>query len=242
MRAAIDALIAAGADPKAHDRSGATPLMLASASGQAAAVKALLDARRRRRRRGTVARGDRADVRRGANRRADAMKLADRGGRRRQARRRKVVDLKAADQPRGRGVSARRSRPRRTARPAAGGSARPHRHAATQAPARRRRADGSRQARLRRRLSTGTDASADAAAHSGGPAGAVADARGGRGAATGIAGLTRQFRFAELVSAQGGLTPLLFAVRQGHRDGATLLLDAGADVNTPAAPTTPARC
>jgi ankyrin repeat protein len=56
--------------------------------------------------------------------------------------------------------------------------------------------------------------------------------RGGRGAAQGgVAGLTRQFRFAELVAAQGGLTPLLFAARQGHADAASLLLGAGADVN-----------
>jgi ankyrin repeat protein len=46
-----------------------------------------------------------------------------------------------------------------------------------------------------------------------------------------VAGLTRQFRFAELVSAQGGLAPLHFAVRQGFSDAAVLLLDSGADVN-----------
>ena len=46
-------------------------------------------------------------------------------------------------------------------------------------------------------------------------------------------GLTRQFTYAELASGQGGLTPLLFAVRQGHLEGATLLLDAGAGVNRP---------
>ncbi len=43
--------------------------------------------------------------------------------------------------------------------------------------------------------------------------------------------MTRQYRFNELVSTQGGLTPLLFAARQGHIDAATALLDAGADVN-----------
>jgi ankyrin repeat protein len=53
----------------------------------------------------------------------------------------------------------------------------------------------------------------------------------GGGAAAGIAGLTRQFTYAELASAQGGLTPLLFSVRQGHLDGAKLILDAGASVN-----------
>jgi ankyrin repeat protein len=43
----------------------------------------------------------------------------------------------------------------------------------------------------------------------------------------------RQFRFNELVAAQGGLTPLLFAARQGHIDAAVALIDAGADVNEP---------
>jgi ankyrin repeat protein len=42
QRAVIDALIAAGADPKATTASGVTPLMLASASGQADAVKTLV--------------------------------------------------------------------------------------------------------------------------------------------------------------------------------------------------------
>lgn len=64
-------------------------------------------------------------------------------------------------------------------------------------------------------------------------------ARGGRGSGRGgrggggpeVPGLTRQFRFAELVSAQGGLAPLHFAVRQGFSDAALLLLDRGADVN-----------
>lgn len=46
-----------------------------------------------------------------------------------------------------------------------------------------------------------------------------------------VPGVTRQYRFNELVMAQGGLTPLLFAARQGHVDAVTALLDAGADIN-----------
>jgi uncharacterized protein len=46
-----------------------------------------------------------------------------------------------------------------------------------------------------------------------------------------IAGATRQFRFAELVSTQGGLAPLHFAVRQGYADAAKLLLASGSDIN-----------
>ena len=39
---------------------------------------------------------------------------------------------------------------------------------------------------------------------------------GRRGPQQGAAGVERQFRYNELVGTQGGLTPLLFAVRQGH--------------------------
>ncbi len=53
--------------------------------------------------------------------------------------------------------------------------------------------------------------------------------RGGSGG--GKAGVDRQFRYNELVGYQGGLTPLLFAVRQGSLAAVDVLLDAGADVN-----------
>ncbi|MFP5380567.1 MAG: ankyrin repeat domain-containing protein, partial [Vicinamibacteria bacterium] len=46
-----------------------------------------------------------------------------------------------------------------------------------------------------------------------------------------VAGRDRQFRFNELVGYQGGLTPLLFAARQGHVESAKALVAAGADVN-----------
>ncbi|MGD9906509.1 MAG: ankyrin repeat domain-containing protein [Vicinamibacterales bacterium] len=54
---------------------------------------------------------------------------------------------------------------------------------------------------------------------------------GRRGPAQGAAGVERQFRYNELVGWQGGLTPLLFAVRQGSREAVDVLLAAGADVN-----------
>jgi len=50
-----------------------------------------------------------------------------------------------------------------------------------------------------------------------------------------VPGLDRQFQLNELVAGQGGFTPLLFAVRDGHADAAFALLDAGADVNQVAA-------
>ena len=44
-------------------------------------------------------------------------------------------------------------------------------------------------------------------------------------------GIDRQYQLNELVSSQGGLTPLLYAVRQGFVESTQALLDAGADVN-----------
>jgi ankyrin repeat protein len=46
-----------------------------------------------------------------------------------------------------------------------------------------------------------------------------------------VAGLDRPYNYNELVGTQGGLTPLLFAVRQGYMDAVKGLVDAGADVN-----------
>jgi ankyrin repeat protein len=53
---------------------------------------------------------------------------------------------------------------------------------------------------------------------------------GGRGF-QGKAGIDRQFQLNELIYAQGGLTPMLLAARQGYTDTVSALLDAGVDVN-----------
>ena len=58
----------------------------------------------------------------------------------------------------------------------------------------------------------------------GGPGG-----RGGRGGQ--IAGVDRNYQLNELVAAQGGLTPLLLAAREGHTESVRALLEAGADLN-----------
>src|SRR5262249_7759358 len=46
-----------------------------------------------------------------------------------------------------------------------------------------------------------------------------------------VPGVQRQHLFNEQVAWQGGMTPLLYAVRQGYSDIAIALLDAGVDVN-----------
>ncbi len=46
-----------------------------------------------------------------------------------------------------------------------------------------------------------------------------------------VPGIDRQYLQNELVGQMGGMTPLLFAARQGYEDTAKALLEAGADVN-----------
>jgi ankyrin repeat protein len=64
-------------------------------------------------------------------------------------------------------------------------------------------------------------------------------AQGGRGAGGGrpaqIPGVDRNYQLNELVAAQGGLTPVLFAARQGYTESVQALIKAGADVNQPSA-------
>jgi uncharacterized protein len=237
---AIDALIAAGADPKGTTESGVSPLMLASAAGHADAVKTLIS-------RGADV--DAAEPKRGttalmfaaANQRTDAIRALLEAGAKVEAAS-KVVNLKgtALGPEEEAFLAAQAAGGRRGATPAA---------TATPAPAAPSSATPSS-------ATTPTLTSAAPARQNGitppnfaaigQPQAPAADAGGGRqggggggrgggrgGAAAGIAGLTRQFTYAELASAQGGLTPLLFSVRQGHLEGAALLLDAGAGVNVP---------
>jgi len=50
---------------------------------------------------------------------------------------------------------------------------------------------------------------------------------------TPIPGVNRAYNYTELIGYMGGMTPLLFAAREGHVEAATALLEAGADVNQP---------
>ena len=65
----------------------------------------------------------------------------------------------------------------------------------------------------------------------GGPRPAAATAPPAR--APQVPGVDRAYNYNELIGYMGGMTPLLFAAREGHVDAATALLDAGADVNQP---------
>ncbi|MGE0862798.1 MAG: ankyrin repeat domain-containing protein [Vicinamibacterales bacterium] len=51
------------------------------------------------------------------------------------------------------------------------------------------------------------------------------------GARAPMPGVDRNYQLNELINAHGGLTPLLFAVRQGYLESTAALLAAGADVN-----------
>ena len=198
----IDLLVKAGADAKSASANGATALMLASASGRVDAVKALIDA-------GAdvnvkePARQETALLFATAANRVDVMKALIRAGAEVRTTT-KVVDLKPQTNPEEEEfLRAQQASRAGGARGNAGG-------ARADAEGARAAAEGAGQGRgnaqrggERRRGATGPD----------------------------VAGLTRQFRFAELVSAQGGLAPLHFAVRQGYVDAATLLLDNGADIN-----------
>jgi ankyrin repeat protein len=212
----IDMLIKAGADAKVATTNGTTPLMLAAVSGRADAVKLLLDA-------GVdpnateSARGETALMFAANYNRVDALKTLLAGGASYKVST-KVVDLASLTQP-GFGGGGGQGQGQGQGGPPAQGGAQVQ--------------GGQRQG--------GQNAAAPA---QGGPGGAQAQqpqAQQGGGRRNppspqrgpDIAGVTRQFRFNELVAAQGGLTPLLFAARQGHIDAATALLDAGADVNEP---------
>jgi ankyrin repeat protein len=213
---AIELLIKAGADAREATSNGATALMLASASGHVDAVKALLAA-------GAdvnvkePARQETALMFATAANRLDVMKaLIAAGADVKTAT--KVVDLKPQTNPEEEEFLRASARANAGSARAGGSPAVASANAGLPAVA---SADGG-----------GTRANAEARPNGGAAREGAQRGRGGRGASgPDVAGVTRQFRFAELVSAQGGLTPLHFAVRQGYADAATLLLDSGADIN-----------
>jgi ankyrin repeat protein len=207
----IDTLLKAGADPKATTTSGTTPLMAAAASGNADAVTRLLD-------RGSdvhakeSARGETALMFAAAYNRVDAMKVLIAAGADVKATT-KVVDLKAQTNPEEEAFL-QIQRGLRQGAPGRGG------RAAGPPPD---------SAYVQAALGRGAAPVAEPAAPAAGRGGRESASAGAKPAD--VAGATRQFRFAELVTTQGGLTPVLFAARHGYTEAVTLLLDSGADVN-----------
>jgi len=221
----IEALIAAGADPKSTTASGVTALMLADASGQADAVKALL-AHGADVNAAEPTRGETALIFAIANRRADAVRVliaakADVNAAT------KTVSLKAAP------PSPEEEQYLATLQGGRGGAA-----GAGGAPgvAAAGGAGGAVGAASAGVVGAGGAAGTTGAASAGGGrrgggAPGQGGGRGGRGAGGGVAGVSRPYTYAEQINGTGGLTPLLFAARQGDVESAKALLDAGARVN-----------
>jgi ankyrin repeat protein len=209
----IQALIQSGADPKSTTGAGATALMLSAASGSVDAVKTLVaagaevDARE-------PARQETALIFAAANNRIDVAKFLIASGADVKATT-KVVELTGQTNPEEEEFL--RAQQAQRAGGRAAGAATPPATPAT-SPATTGRAGGGRAA---------TEGARATAAGGG-------QGRGGRGGGArgpDVAGFTRQFRFAELVRAQGGLAPLHFAARHGFGDMSRLLLSSGSDLN-----------
>ncbi|HET7694490.1 MAG TPA: ankyrin repeat domain-containing protein [Vicinamibacterales bacterium] len=241
----IEALAAAGADVKTATSAGVTALMLASAAGQVPAVDALI-------KHGAEVnaaeptRGETALMFAAANRRADVVRalIAAKADINIAT---KVVSLRAAPPSPEEEAYLAAVAAGRAGRPSTGsgqgpstGSAPAPSTNAGQAPGSTPvPAPGGRQAATPA-MPAPSGAPAPGApgqgdAQSSAPANAAQGGRrgGGRGAAAGIAGVSRPYTYAELINGQGGLTALLFAVRQGDAASALALLDAGAPIDQP---------
>jgi ankyrin repeat protein len=237
--AAAQALLEAGANAQAITTSGgATPLHLAAAVGSADVIEALLikgakvDAREGAWEQTPLmwaAAYDRlaaleALIKRGADVKATskvedipARERADRAAA--QVRNRRMAALRAAEQPAGRGQAGGGAGGGRQGAPAAQGA---QREAAAGAPQRAATPPASTSAEAAAQRNAAPQRAGGAAP--GTPPVQSAEPARGRGG-------ERSLSYSDLVGNKGGLTPLLFAVRQGHMASAKTLLEAGADVN-----------
>ena len=203
--AVMGPLLNAGADPNLPTANGTTPLMFAAAAGSADAVRLLLDGGAEPNAKETY-RGLTPIMFAAAADRSDVVDLlAERGADLTATT--KVVEL---------------SKMGRNSAVFAGllfGNPQPA---------------GQQNAQGRR----GGTPEAQAAAAGSAPGGAARGGSapfGGRNPFAGMAGVDRQYQLNELVYAQGGMTPLLLAARQGYAATVSALLDAGADIDQPSA-------
>ncbi len=220
-RAAMNTLLKAGADLKATTSNGTTPLMVAAASGHTDAVALLLD-------RGADVnaadsiRGNTAVMFAAASNRAAVIELLARRGADLKATTR-VVDLQGLSRER---LGLFGNPPVPGSQPGQGGN--------PQQEGQGQRAEPAAQTGQANRELTEPRAQSPAAAAAGQGTrpqqeGARADQAAQRRPQ--VPGVDRQFQPNELVSAQGGLTPLLYAARQGHKESVAALVESGADVN-----------
>jgi len=210
---AIVALLDKGAEVDARETAfGQTPLMWAAAFNRAAAIQVL------------AARG--ADLK-AVSRIEDIAAQEKKERQDLQLRARRVAALKAAEQPIGAGTLAGGAAGRGSV-----GGAKPD-----SAVLRGRGGSGAPAAKSDTVKRAMADASVTSKTGRPTGAGVPGEGRGGRGGGAAAADTGQQGAgrggpgYGDLVGNKGGLTPLLFAVRQGNAESVNALLKAGADVN-----------
>ena len=249
----VETLVGGGADPNATMSTGTTPLMMSAASGSVDAVKALLDAGAEPDAKES-AQGQTALMFAASFNRDEAIKVLVEGGADAEIAT-KVVDVAERSPRRGRGGNARAATRGGRGAPGQAGAARGRGgRGAPQAAAQgqQRGARNPQAAQARGRGGRGAPQGAQAAAARGrrgrgerpaaeadplfsasgipisnGNVGSVRRSQ-ARGQQQRFGGNGERVRRVEML---GGLTPLIFAARQGHTASVEALLEAGVDIN-----------